>query len=226
MDDPGGNFVPHDRQPFFNAPWPAVVLLAALAAAFATQITILPDDVQNSLALSPAALRNGAWLSLVGYIFLHSGWTHFLMNGASALAFAPPVARALGSRGRGAALFFVFFLLCGALAGLGYCLLHWKSDVVVIGASGAISGLWGAASRMLGQRGRLASPLDRQVITQAIAFAVLNIGIGMAGLFSALQVAWEAHLIGYLAGLLLFGPFLGLASQGFDRSREMDLLQP
>jgi membrane associated rhomboid family serine protease len=225
MDDPGGNFVPRDRQPFFNAPWPSVVLLGALTLAFAVQMTILPDAVQNRLALSPLGLRGGAVLTLVSYIFLHSGWTHFLMNGASALAFAPPVARALGVRGRGPVLFFIFFLLCGVLSGLGFCLLHWKGDALVIGASGAISGLWGAASRMLGRRGALASPFDRQVITQAIAFAILNGGIGLAGVFSALQVAWEAHLIGYLAGLLLIGPFVRLASQGIDRSREMDLLQ-
>lgn len=225
MDDPGGNFVPRERQPFFNAPWPAVALLAVLAAAFAVQISILPDAAQNRLALSPYALRGGAALTLVTYIFLHSGWTHFLMNAASALAFAPPVSRALGVRGRGPVLFFVFFLLCGVLSGLGFCLLHWKSDALVIGASGAISGLWGAASRMLGRSGTLASPFDRPVITQAIAFAVLNVGIGLVGVFGALQVAWEAHLIGYAVGLLLIGPFAGLSSQGLDRSREIDLLQ-
>jgi membrane associated rhomboid family serine protease len=98
--------------------------------------------------------------------------------------------------------------------------------VAVIGASGAISALWGAASRLLIGRGALAPPFDRQVITQAVAFAIINVIAGMAGLFSNLQIAWEAHLVGYVAGLLLIGPFVRLASQGFDRSREMDLLQP
>jgi membrane associated rhomboid family serine protease len=188
-------------------------------------MTILPNALQERLALSPPALRSGGVVTLISYIFLHSGWAHFLTNGASALAFGPPVARMLGTRGRGPVLFFVFFLLCGVIAGFGYCLLHWNSDTIVIGASGAISGLWGAASRMMGGRGTLAPAFSRQVLTQGVAFTIVNVVAGLAGVFSALNIAWEAHLIGYLAGLLFIGPFARLAPQGSDRSRELDLLQ-
>jgi membrane associated rhomboid family serine protease len=225
MDDPGGNFVPQAREPFFKAPWPSVVLLVVLGLAFAAQMTIVPDEVQARLALSPSALRAGALETLISYIFLHSGWTHFIMNAASALAFGPPVARALGVKGRGPALFFAFFLICGVISGGGYCLLHWSSETYLVGASGAISGLWGAASRLLAGRGGLAPVNDRQVITQGAAFAIVNFIAGMTGLFSSLQIAWEAHLIGYAAGLLLIGPLLRLTSQGSDRSQEIDLLQ-
>ncbi len=46
---------------------------------------------------------------------------------------------------------------------------------------------------------------------QGVAFAVINVVVGMIGVIGALNVAWEAHLIGYLAGLLLIGPFARLA---------------
>jgi membrane associated rhomboid family serine protease len=211
MDDLGGKKVLEVKEPLFNAPWPSMALLGVLALAFVVQRTLLSDDQQMRLALSPLALRGGAYQTLVSYMFLHSGWAHIGMNWISALAFGPPVARFLGVRGRGPVVFFGFFLVCGVIAGLGYCLLHWNGDQYVIGASGAISALWGAASRLLIGRGALASPFDRQVILQGAAFAVINVVVGMVGLFGALNVAWEAHLIGYLAGLLLIGPFARLA---------------
>jgi membrane associated rhomboid family serine protease len=211
MDDLGGKKVLQAKEPIFNAPWPALVLLGGLGLAFALQKTLLTEPGLERLALSPPGLRGGAYETLISYMFLHSGWAHFGMNAISALAFGPPVARFLGERGRGPALFFGFFLVCGVVAGLGYCLVHWNGAQVVIGASGAISGLWGAASRLLIGRGALASPLDRQVITQGVAFAGINVVVGMVGIFGALNVAWEAHLIGYLAGLLLIGPFARLA---------------
>jgi membrane associated rhomboid family serine protease len=216
MDDLGGKKVLETREPIFNAPWPSMVLLGVLALAFAVQRTVLSDAELERLALSPVGLRGGAYETLISYMFLHSGWAHIGMNGVSALAFGPPVARFLGVRGRGPALFFGFFLVCGVIAGLGYCLVHWNGEQIVIGASGAISGLWGAASRLLIGRGALASPFDRQVVLQGVAFAVINVVVGMVGLFGALNVAWEAHLIGYLAGLLLIGPFATLAGTGVN----------
>jgi membrane associated rhomboid family serine protease len=225
MNDLNGNFDPPDGglpvrerpvyEPMFNAPWPSVVLLAALGVAFAAQMYVLPDAVIDGLVLSPASLRAGGWIGLVGYMFLHSGWAHFLMNAASALAFGPPVARYLGARGRGALLFFGFFLVCGVLAGLGFCAVRWGSPDVAVGASGAISGLWGAASRLLADQERLAPIWDRQVLLQGAAFAVVNVVVGQVGLLGAMHIAWEAHLFGYIAGLLLIGLFGRLRARAF-----------
>jgi membrane associated rhomboid family serine protease len=212
MDDLGGKNVLREKEPIFNAPWPAMALLGVLALAFALQRTLLSDADLERLALSSGGLRSGAYTTLISYMFLHSGWAHIGMNAISALAFGPPVARLLGVRGRGPVVFFAFYLACGVAAGLGYCLIHWNGVQVVVGASGAISGLWGAASRLLIGRGTLASPLDRQVLAQGAAFAVINVVVGMIGIFGALNVAWEAHIVGYLAGLLLIGPFARLAN--------------
>jgi membrane associated rhomboid family serine protease len=164
-------------------------------------------------------LREGRLDTLFTHIFLHGGWTHLLMNVGSALAFGPPVARLFGRGARGAALFLLFFLICGAFGGLGYVATHMEGSGLVVGASGAISGLWGAASRLLGQDGRLAPILGRQVVSQAMVFTVLNILIGLAGGFAQLHIAWEAHLAGYLAGLLLIGP-ASLLTDG-SRGREL-----
>jgi membrane associated rhomboid family serine protease len=231
MDDQGGKNGPTEgydplaetdrppHEPLFNAPWPAVVLLASLALAFAAQTLLLSNDQLVRLALSPAYLREGMAWTLVSHMFLHSGWGHIGMNFASALAFGPPVAHLFGVRGRGPLLFFAFYLLCGVLAGLGYCLLHWNSSAVMLGASGAISGLWGAASRMLGQvsperGGGMAPILSRPVVTQTAVFVGINVVMGLLGVFGGLNIAWEAHLIGYAAGLLLIGPMSRLVRGG------------
>jgi membrane associated rhomboid family serine protease len=207
-------------EPAFNAPWPSLVLPMTVVAAYLVQRQILSGAQAAHLALSSQAiLREGRWDTLFTHIFLHGGWGHLFMNLGSALAFGPPVARLFGQGGRGAVLFLLFFLICGAFGGLGYVATHMEGSGLVVGASGAISGLWGAASRLLGQNGRLAPIFGRQVVIQAAVFAVLNVLIGLAGGFAQLNIAWEAHMAGYLAGLLLIGPASLLAAR--SRGREL-----
>ena len=207
-------------EPAFNAPWPSLVLPVALIAAFFVQAYVLPAEQAARLALSSqAVLREGRLGTLLTHIFLHGGWAHLLMNCGSALAFGPPVARLFGQGGRGATFFLLFFLICGAFGGLGFVAMHMEGSGLVVGASGAISGLWGAASRLLGRDGRLAPLFGRQVVTQALVFTVLNLLIGVAGGFTSLNIAWEAHVAGYLAGLLLIGPADRFAAR--SRGREL-----
>lgn len=199
-------------EPAFNAPWQSLLLPVLLAAAFGAQ-SLVGVEAVVSYALSTQALRGGHWETLFTSLFLHGGWAHLFMNAGSALAFGPPVARALGEDFRGAALFYLFFLICGALAGLGFVAVHWEGSGLVVGASGAISGLWGAASRLLAGRGVMAPILSRPVVLQAVVFVVINVGIGLLGGFAQMSIAWEAHLAGYAAGLLLIGPAAHLANR-------------
>src|SRR6185295_11159369 len=105
------------------------------------------------------------WPRMVSMMFVHGGWAHAIMNALAALAFGPPVARLLGSDLRGAALFFLFYLVCGVLANLGYSLLHLGSIDPVVGASGAVSGLMGAATRLFGREQGLSPILSRPVLS-------------------------------------------------------------
>jgi membrane associated rhomboid family serine protease len=194
------------REPIFNAPWPAIVLVSALILAYGVQSQLMTEQEIVTLALSSDAIRLGRWPTLATHLFLHGGVGHLAMNAAAAFAFGPPVARLFGRGLGGAVLFFGFFLLCGAIAGLGHVVLNWNSTALLVGASGAISGLWGAASRLLGQHGGLAALTSRPVLSQAIAFSAINVVIGLAGVLANLNIGWQAHLVGYAAGLLLIGP--------------------
>jgi membrane associated rhomboid family serine protease len=203
-------------EPMINAPWPVVAVTVSIIVLYFLQ-TRFPFVVE-ALAFSPVMLLEGHWIGVVSSQFLHGSWAHALMNAAFVLAFGAPVARYLGARATGAVAYFLFYVLCGVLACLGFAALHWAQDAPMVGASGAASGLMGAAARLIGGRGRPGRLFSQPVISMGGAWVIINVimaftggalipGAGDAG------VAWEAHLTGFAAGALLIGPFGWLAGR-------------
>jgi len=206
---------PDGEEPLFDAPLASLMLIALLAAAFGAQVW-LGDAAVLEGALSAGALREGRWWTLVSHIFLHGGVAHIVMNGAAALAFGPAVARYFGHGPRAGAVFFLYFIVTGVIGGLTFVALHPAGIDPMVGASGAICGLWGGATRLLGRWRGLSGLWSRPVRGQLAAFAIMNlilIGLGFAGGFigAGLRIAWEAHVGGFIAGLLLIAPFARLA---------------
>src|SRR5262249_55948135 len=129
-------------------------------------------------------------------------------------ALGTPVARRLG------AARFLALLAGGAICGaLMHLLLYWSSLVPLVGASAAVSACMGAAARFvfdpvarLGGRvpALMASLRNRSVIVFVLAWffanAISGIGAGH-DLFLNASIAWEAHIGGFLFGLLGFGLF-------------------
>jgi membrane associated rhomboid family serine protease len=193
----------------FNAPWPALALAASILGGYALQGFVSPALVE-AYAFAPSDLQNGRFETLFTSIVLHGSWIHAFMNAGFALAFASPVARFFGGRPAEAAGFFIFYLACGALAGLGFALAHWQSPGGLVGASGAVSGLMGAAARLMGGQGRPGPLLSRPVLALGGGWLGVNLLLATLGVFPGAgdaQVAWEAHIAGFVAGVLLFGPF-------------------
>jgi membrane associated rhomboid family serine protease len=204
------------REPAFNAPWTAVALSVVIAGGYAIQEFLPQEEVLNAFAFSPAGLAAGQWPTLITALFLHGGWAHALMNAAFALAFGTPVARFFGLKLQGAIAFFAFYLATGVLSNLGYAALHWGGTGALVGASGAVSGLMGAAARLIGGRGRIGPLLSPSVVGMGASWIAINVAIGVFG--SSLLpgtggagVAWEAHLAGFAAGVLIITPFAWLA---------------
>jgi membrane associated rhomboid family serine protease len=164
--------------------------------------------------------------TLLTYAFLHGSWTHVGLNSIWLAAFGPPIARRFGS---------ARFLLFMAVTAVASALAHWASASMdfspLIGASGADSGLMGAATRFMFQpRGPLgsfgsishpeveaipaASLRDVFVERRPLIFLLIWLGTNFifgAGAqtlgFSDMPVAWVAHLGGFFSGLLLFPLF-------------------
>jgi membrane associated rhomboid family serine protease len=222
------------KEPLSKAPWPPLLIAAVLIAIYAWQTTT--GDAAACTAgyaraacihygFAPGQLDIGQWYGLVTALFMHGSWAHVLFNSVFMVAFGAPVAKFFGLTLKGVLAFFAFFLVCGLAGNLGFAAVNPHSPTLVIGASGAIAGFMGAASRLLDRRtadggfAGLAPFTSRTVVAMAAAWVVINGIVGVLGVdigFGApgQPVAWEAHLFGYAAGLLLIGPaawMLGVA---------------
>lgn len=184
----------------------------------------IPGRYSGQLAGTlPGGLAADIW-SFFTYALLHGSSTHLGLNGIWLLAFGSPLARRFG-----AVRFIAFFLVTAAAGACAHLLVHRGQLVPVIGASAVVSGTMAAAIRFAFQRGGPlaawrgerasynvpAAPLsvalrDRRIVLFLLVWFGLNLlfGLGSWSLTGAEQpVAWEAHIGGFLAGLLLFALF-------------------
>jgi membrane associated rhomboid family serine protease len=162
--------------------------------------------------------------TFVTYALLHGDVSHLVFNAVWLLAFGSPVAQRFGT------MRFLAFIAMTAAAGAGVHLVtHFGELLPMIGASAAISGAMAAAIRFAFQPGgplalwrepaeanRVpAAPLttslrDPRVLAFLAAWFGINLlfGLGPFSLPGIEQaVAWEAHIGGFLAGLLSFAVF-------------------
>lgn len=138
----------------------------------------------------------------------------------------------IGSLG-GSVIFVLFFLVAGIASGIIFTALHIATSVAAVGASGAISALMAASIRIAqpirGQshvyvQGPAAPLSDPRVIRFSLAVIGINIAIGLVGgslLTGANSIAWDAHVAGYLFGLVVFPLFDRLAGPSAPLLREI-----
>ena len=101
----------------------------------------------------------------------------------------------------GARRTFMFFLICGMAGNLTYFILNPALITPVIGASGAISGLFGAAFIMMTALGMAGPEAQKR---GPLPFILLWVSIIVVfGMISA-DTAWQSHLGGFLGGVGFF----------------------
>lgn len=154
------------------------------------------------------------WQDLAGPVthqFLHGGLAHIFMNMIMLAAFGAGVERVIGGT-----KLVILFLICGVAGALAHFVIFPESVSPVIGASGSISGLFGAALRVMARQSR-----QRGQTMRLLPIAAIWIGISLVVGFTGLpgtgeaQIAWAAHIGGFITGLALFGLF----SRGGPRLR-------
>jgi membrane associated rhomboid family serine protease len=190
-----------------------------LRFAFIPLRVLEPYTIGTAIPGGPGA----ALWSFATYALLHADWAHLIFNGLWLAAFGSPLAWRFGTAR------FLSFSALGAVAGaVVFLLFNSEGLTPMIGASAAISAHMAGASRFVFLAGgplrglegpqpyrRRAPPLrtvmaDRRVLTFLAVWFGLNLFFGLfAGnsSFASGPIAWEAHIGGFLAGLVLFRYF-------------------
>lgn len=236
------------RAPVFNLPGVVLASLALLAAIYAVQALILTDSGIDELffnfgfiplryvtPLSEQGLQL-FWTPLT-YSLLHGNLQHILFNGLWLMAFGAPVARRIG-RGR----YLVFWVLSATASAALHAVLNWGDPTVLIGASGVISALMGAACRFafpserrigmpahLNPRLSIAGTFRSRTVVMFMLFwfvgnILIAVGVPLIGDVGQ-PIAWDAHIGGFLFGFLLFSFFDRPLSAIPGNSDKSDILQ-
>lgn len=214
----------HDDNPAQLTPLVTIGLIAACVLVFLWQLSFDPQGQQAviyALGAIPAVLFGQAelapelaWIpgpvTPVTSMFLHGGWMHLIGNMLYLWVFGNNVEDAMGH-----ARFLAFYLICGLAAVLAQALPDIASEVPMIGASGAVSGVLGAYF--------LLHPRASVLVLVPIGFMLQTLrmkALWVLGFWFVLQlvstllavgedgggVAFRAHLGGFVAGMALI-PF-------------------
>ena len=194
---------------------------------FLLTFAFIPVRYDTSVVLGgvlPGGFGAEVW-TFVTYSLIHASWTHLGMNAIWLLPFGSAVARRFGT-----VRFLVFFAVTAAAGAALHLATHAGEQYPMIGASAAISGTMAAAMRFAFQRGGPLGMLrgdddaayrvpaisltgvlsDARVLLFLAVWFGINILFGMSSLpitGGDQPVAWQAHIGGFLAGLLLFSWF-------------------
>lgn len=201
-------------EPILNIP-PVTKILALIIIAVFLAIKAMPvdmaDNVMYLLAMVPGRYTGElpfgwpAVISPVSHMFLHGGWLHLAVNIGMLTAFGAALEKALGGR-----RFLVVYFATGLIGALLHFAFYSHSLQPMIGASGAISGLFGAIvmwmydSGQIGRGYKKLMPLILVWVGTSLFFGLF----GMPGEDGA--IAWIVHVAGFVSGLLLFRPVVRL----------------
>lgn len=223
-------------EPIFNVPGSVVAVLAVMTGVHAVRSLLPPDDelwLTFAMAFIPARYAGYAdqlpggdlasFTSFITHMFVHGDLTHLIFNSAWMLAFGGAIALRMGA-GR----FLGLAGLCGVVGAVLFLIINPGLAVPVVGASGAVSGLMGAAMRflfsamdmggvwMLREAPKMVPAMslatalrDKRIIAVTLIWLGLNFLalFGFGGVEAPGGIAWEAHVGGYLAGFFAFGLF-------------------
>ena len=148
--------------------------------------------------------------SLFTSMFLHGGFMHVAGNMLYLWIFGNNIEDVMGH-----VRFIFFYLICGIAAVYSHALLDATSQVPMIGASGAVSGVLGAYL-LLFPHAKVLTLVPLGFFIQIIRIpAVFVLGLWIVvqfinGIFSGRQmggVAWFAHIGGFLVGMGLIHLF-------------------
>lgn len=202
-----------DDNPTINFPHITIFLITSNTLIFLYQISqpITPFTIFETYGLIPAQLIETpvrTYPTIYSSMFLHSGIGHLAGNMLYLWIFGNNIEDVLGKF-----RFIIFYLVCGTLASMGHIVTDLQSDVPMVGASGAISGILGAylvlfpfaRVKTLIFLGFLITIVRVPAIILLVIWILIQVFSGVVAGDGG--VAWFAHIGGFIVGMLLILPF-------------------
>jgi len=149
------------------------------------------------------------YLSLLAYMFMHGGFLHIIGNMLFLNTFGPNVEDIMGHF-----RFLLFYILCGLISVLVYVIPNFRSEIPLVGASGAIAGVMGAHLRALPGTRILCLFFIFRVMLPAVVILLPWMLLQFANVMMREQsnVAFIAHIGGFIFGMFMVRKFEKRAS--------------
>ena len=220
------------REPIFNIPGVLMAFVLLMAAIHFVRTYYLTPETDDKLLMLMAFLpqryvhplgeQSLGWLfGPVGYSLLHGGWLHLVFNCLWLIAFASSLALRIGT------MRFILLWVTSAIASAFFhAFVTGFAESVLIGASGVVSATVGAACRFSLQfsgtpamryaqyaprLGIFEALTHRSILIFILMWALSNLlvvyGAGVPADAAGYNIAWQAHVGGFLFGYLLFDLF-------------------
>lgn len=203
-----------DENPTKNFPVLTLLLIGFNILVFFYGLNLtFPPSLFDDFGLVPYELVHSpmtTYPTIYSSMFIHSGFMHLAGNMLYLWIFGNNIEDILGKF-----RFILFYLVCGTIAALGHIATDLNSNIPMVGASGAISGILGSYM-VLFPRARVKTLIFLGFFITVIRIpAILLLGLWiLIQIINSIvigpdgpQVAWVAHIGGFLAGTILILPF-------------------
>lgn len=199
-----------DQQPIYRPYFSILIALLLLLVMFFLNLFdnkpyFLRYAIASESYFSQVRQQPSELYRLVSSLFIHGNWSHWLINSSVFLLLAPPIERVLGG-----IKFLQLFFAAGIVGNLVACFLLIGNNHLLLGASGAVSGLIGAWLMLFPRREiRFIFPIGFYLQKTALPLMVvvllwLSIQIALQFLPNPIyNVAWISHIAGFVTGFLL-----------------------
>jgi len=202
-----------DDNPTKNKSYLRLIIIILCSIIFLIQISSDNNYLIYYYGFKPASLFTSSFyyetfnpiLTIFTSMFMHAGWLHFLGNMLYLWIFSDNIEDALGKK-----RFIIFYLFSGISAAIFQSLIDFKSNIPMIGASGAIAGVLGAYIYIYPKAKILI------LVPLLVFFFTIRLpALFVLGFWFVIQflnmtlvynhesnVAWMAHIGGFLFGLI------------------------
>lgn len=137
-------------------------------------------------------------------MYTHSGLSHLLFNIVVLIFIGPWFEQRIGTRP-----FILLYLISGLAGTLAFAAFNWNSGAIVVGASGAISGVLGGFARLY-PRERMSIIFVPSVPVSITVVVIAYVFLQLIFVITTPDVSVESHIAGLLAGMLV-APLVGKA---------------